>query len=90
MHQILKYHTYIEKTEFELAVVFIVRFNLTCQAFRLLAFSPLSAETFNVFILGLLYFAKRNETKRNGTKRNGTKRNEKSVLCETKWNETLF
>ena len=30
--------------ELELAVIFILRFNLTCEAFRVLAFSPLSAE----------------------------------------------
>ena len=42
----LVYYTYIDKWS-----IFILRFNLTCQAFRVLAFSPLSAEVFNVFIL---------------------------------------
>ena len=33
------------------AVIFILQFNITCQAFHVLACSPLSAEFFNVFIL---------------------------------------
>lgn len=34
--------------------LFILRFNCTCQAYRVLAFSPLSAGMFNMFILSMI------------------------------------
>ena len=42
------------KMELELALIFILRLNLTCQAFRVLAFSSLEAEMFNGFILSMI------------------------------------
>ena len=37
----------------EPAVIFTLQFNLSCQAFRVSAFSQLSADMFNLFILSM-------------------------------------